>query len=96
MNTFEDKNNFLIYKNKDGNIVVDAIYKDETLWLTQKGMAKVFDVGVPAISKHLKNIFEEQELNEKWLFPKWKIPLNMVLLMEKHKQLKLICIISML
>ena len=36
-----EQNNLLIYKNNDGNIIVDAIYKDETLWLTQKGMAKV-------------------------------------------------------
>lgn len=60
-----EQNNLLIYKDKDGNVVVDAIYKDETLWLTQKGMAKVFDVGISAISKHLKNIFEDQELDEK-------------------------------
>ena len=60
-----EQNNLLIYKDKDGNVVVDAIYKDETLWLTQKGMAKVFDVGISAISKHLKNIFEDQELAEK-------------------------------
>lgn len=59
-----EQNNLLIYKNEDGNIVVDAIYKDETLWLTQKGMAKVFAVQVPAISKHLKNIFSENELNK--------------------------------
>lgn len=59
MNELEEKNNLLIYKNKEGNIVVDAIYKDETLWLSQKGMAKVFDVGITAISKHLKNIFDE-------------------------------------
>ncbi len=50
-------NNLIIYKNNEGNIIVDAIYKDETLWLSQKEMAKVFSVGVPAISKHLKNIF---------------------------------------
>ena len=57
-----ESNNLLIYKNSDGNVIVDAIYKDETLWLTQKGMSKVFDVQVPAISKHLKNIFDEEEL----------------------------------
>lgn len=56
--------NLLIHKNKDGIIEVDAIYKDETLWLSQKGMSNVFEVGVPAISKHLKNIFNDQELNE--------------------------------
>ena len=56
-----EDNKLIIYKNSEGNIIVDAIYKDETLWLSQKGMSKVFDVGVPAISKHLKNIFEEKE-----------------------------------
>ncbi len=59
-----EQNNLLIYKDKSGNIVVDAIYKDETLWLTQKVMAKVFDCSVDNISLHLKNIFKEKELNE--------------------------------
>ena len=66
-------NNLIIYKNSDGNIIVDAIYKDETLWLSQKGMSKVFEVGVPAISKHLKNIFEENELNKNSVVSKMKI-----------------------
>ena len=55
-------NDLLIYKSVDGNIVVDAIFKDETLWLSQKGMSKVFDVGVSAISKQLRNIFNDGEL----------------------------------
>ena len=66
-------NNLIIYKNSDGNIIVDAIYKDEILWLTQKGMAKVFDVQVPAISKHLKNIFDEDELNKNSVVSKMEI-----------------------
>ncbi len=57
-------NDLIIYKNSDGNIIVDAIYKDETLWLTQKGMAKVFDCSTDNISLHLKNIFKENELDE--------------------------------
>ena len=57
-------NNLLIYKNKDGNIIVDAIYRDETLWLSQKGMSKVFDCSTDNISLHLKNIFKDNELNE--------------------------------
>ena len=61
---FEEQNDLLIYKDKDGNIVVDAIYRDETLWLTQKGMAKVFDVDRTVITKHLKNIFTDGELNK--------------------------------
>ena len=65
MEKLEEQNNLLIYKNKDGNVVVDAIYKDETLWLTQKGMAKVFDCSTDNISLHLKNIFKDNELDEK-------------------------------
>ena len=57
-------NNLLIYKNDNGDIIVDAIYKDETLWLTQKGMAKVFDCTTDNISLHLKNIFKDKELDE--------------------------------
>ena len=73
MSKLKEPNNLLIYKNKDGNIVVDAIYKDETLWLTQKGMAKVFDVKIPAISKHLKNIFESEELIKESVVSKMEI-----------------------
>ena len=68
-----EDNKLIIYKNSDGDIIVDAIYKDETLWLSQKGMSKVFDVGVPAISKHLKNIFEEQELDKNLVVSKMEI-----------------------
>ena len=57
-------NDLLIYKNSEGNIIVDAIYKEETLWLTQKGMSKVFDCTTDNISLHLKNIFKDKELNE--------------------------------
>ena len=52
-----ESNNLLIYKNDNGDIIVDAIYKEETLWLTQKGMSKVFDCTTDNISLHLKNIF---------------------------------------
>lgn len=52
MNNIGENDNLLIYKNKDGNIVVDAIYKDETLWLTEKDMLKVFDCGIDNISLH--------------------------------------------
>lgn len=63
-NKNEEDNNLLIYKNKEGDIIVDAIYKNETLWLTQKGMAKVFDCSSDNISLHLKNIFKDGELDE--------------------------------
>ncbi len=56
------ESNFIIYKNEDGNVNVDVILKDETIWITQKGMAELFSVNVPAVSKHLENIFADQEL----------------------------------
>ena len=60
----KNEENLLIYRNAEGNIKVDAIFRDETLWLTQKGMAKVFDCSVDNISLHLKNIFKDNELDE--------------------------------
>ena len=53
---------FLIYKSEEEDVSVDAVVKDESIWLSQKGMAELFGVQVPAISKHLKNIFEDGEL----------------------------------
>ncbi|WP_308394143.1 virulence RhuM family protein [Prevotella sp.] len=53
---------FLLYNMPDADGKVQVVIRDETLWCTQKAMAQLFGVGVPAISKHLKNIFEEDEL----------------------------------
>lgn len=55
---------FLIYNTPEENVSINAVVKNETIWLTQKAMSELFGVGVPAISKHLKNIFEEGELVE--------------------------------
>lgn len=54
---------FLIYNSVEEEVSVNAVVHDETIWLTQKAMAELFDVGVPAINKHLRNIFEEGELD---------------------------------
>ena len=53
---------FLLYNMPDENGKVQVVIKDETIWCTQKALAQLFGVGIPAISKHLKNIFEEGEL----------------------------------
>lgn len=55
---------FLIYSTPEENVLVDVVVKDENIWVTQKAMAELFGVKVPAISKHLKNIFEERELQQ--------------------------------
>lgn len=53
---------FLLYRAEDQDVAVSAVIKDESIWLTQKGMAELFGVEPPAISKHLTNIYEEGEL----------------------------------
>ena len=53
---------FLLYNMPDADGKVQVVIKGETLWCTQKAMAQLFGVGVPAVSKHLKNIFAEGEL----------------------------------
>jgi len=55
---------FLLYTAANGKVKVEVLLNNETIWLTQKRMAELFGVGVPAISKHLKNIFESGELQE--------------------------------
>ena len=54
---------FLLYKAADEDVSVNAVIKDETIWLTQKAMAQLFGVDVPAVSKHLSNIYSDGELS---------------------------------
>ena len=55
-------NNIVFYQTENADVVVNVVYKDETFWLNQKAMASLFDVNTQAITKHLSNIYEEQEL----------------------------------
>ena len=55
---------YLIYNTPDKGISVNAVIKDETIWLTQKAMAELFDCSSDNISLHLKNIFNEAELDK--------------------------------
>ena len=64
---------FLVYRSANEDVSVSAIIKDETIWLTQKGMAELFGVQTPAVSKHLKNIFDEGELDEAVVVSKMEI-----------------------
>ena len=64
---------FLMYSTPQGDVNVEAVVRDETLWLTQKAMAQLFGVQVPAINKHLKNIFSEGELIEEVVISKMEI-----------------------
>ena len=73
---FEIRNStaeFLIFQIEGKEDGVQVVYRDESIWCTQMAMAQLFDVGVPAISKHLKNIFESGELVEDMVVSKMEI-----------------------
>lgn len=69
----EGQSNFLLYKTTEGSVSVEVFVRDETVWLTQAKIAVLFGVGIPAINKHLKNIFETGELNENAVISKMEI-----------------------
>lgn len=64
---------FILYNLPDNSGTVQACIKDDTLWLTQKAMARLFDVGIPAINKHLTNIYQEEELRPEATVSKMEI-----------------------
>lgn len=63
-NNLVEKNQFLIYTTAAGDVKVDVLFQDETIWLTQKRMSELFGVDVRTVNEHLKNIFSSGELIE--------------------------------
>lgn len=64
---------FLIFTGQSGDKSIEARYEDETIWLTQKLMAELFDVAIPTINEHLKNVFSSKEVDEKSAIRKFLI-----------------------
>lgn len=73
-NHLDNSQNILFYSSNDGKVNVQVVVDNqrETIWTMQKGMSKIFGVGIPAISKHLKTYLKKENLTTMWLFPKWK------------------------
>ena len=69
-NEIAGRGEVLLYRDESGKEYVSVVFKGETFWLTQKAMAELFDVQTPAISKHLKNIFADGELEENMVVSK--------------------------
>ncbi|MBQ9603320.1 MAG: virulence RhuM family protein [Paludibacteraceae bacterium] len=67
---------FILYNTPEHSEKVQVVIREETLWMTQKAMAELFGVQVPAINKHLKNIFESGELQESTTVSKMEIVVN--------------------
>ena len=71
-----DETQYVLYHLPEDEGVIQVVVKDETMWATQKAMAQLFDVGVPAISKHLKNIYSDGELSETSTISKMETVVN--------------------
>ena len=65
LDKYNPNTNFLLYKTANGDVKVDVLLQDKTIWMPQKKIAELFDVNVPAISKHLNNIYDIGELQKK-------------------------------
>lgn len=72
----ENSNDIIFYTTPQGNINIEVVYNNDTFWLTQKAMAELFGVKVPAISKHLTNIYAEGELSEAATISKMETVVN--------------------
>jgi hypothetical protein len=67
------ENKIIFYQNQDSNVVINVTYFEDNFWLTQRLIAQLFGVEVPAINKHLNNIFEEKELDKEATISKMEI-----------------------
>ncbi len=61
----DSQSHFLIYQTESGQTKIDVRFENETVWLTQKTLADLFQTSVPNINMHIKNVFQEGELEEK-------------------------------
>ena len=64
-NELNEQNNFIMYTTDDGQVDIEVKLEDENVWLTQKSMAELFEITRNNITMHIKNIFEDGELQEK-------------------------------
>ncbi len=60
----KQQSDFLLYTSNEGKVNIDVFLQDETVWLAQKAISELYGVQRPAITKHLKNIFDSGELQE--------------------------------
>ena len=61
----ERHDEIVIYQSEDGSVKVDVLFENETVWLSQQQMAMLFQKDISVVSRHIKNIFAEGELDEK-------------------------------
>lgn len=70
MNDMNKQMHYVLYHSDESDVSVNAVVQNDSIWVTQKAMAELFNVNLSSISRHLKNIFEEGELNEEVVIAK--------------------------
>ncbi len=88
LSKYQPNREFLLYKSSNGDVKVDVLLQNETIWMPQKKIAELFDVNVPAVSKHLKKNFESGELDEKVVVSILEIPTQHGAIKEKIQNVK--------
>jgi len=73
MNDMNKQIHYVLYHSNETDVAVNAVLQNDSIWVTQKAMAYLFAVNTPAISKHLKNIYDEGELREESTVSKMEI-----------------------
>ena|SRR5690606_39334658 len=86
---------FLLYNTPQGDVRLQELILDETVWLTQEGMQELFGRAKSTISEHISNVFKEGELEEEVVVRKFRTTTQHVLLQEKPHLIGLISITSM-
>lgn len=71
-NLTPNQSDFLLYTSQSGEVKVDVLLQNETVWLTQKGMQELFDKAKSTVSEHIKNVFEEGELDQELVVRKFR------------------------
>ena len=85
----------VLYQSEDGNVKVDVLFQDETVWLTQSQLCMLFGKSKATISEHIKHIFEEGELDDKVVVRNSEQPLSTVLYRDWSNPMKQTSTISM-
>ena len=85
----------VLYHSEQSDVTVNAIIKDETIWITQKAMAELFGIDKSGISRHLSNIFKSGELDEKVVVAKIAIPTKHGAIPEKSSFLQQITVVPL-
>lgn len=83
-----DKGQFLLYQTPDGNSQIEVKLQNDTVWLSLDQMAELFQRNKSTISRHIKNVLEDGELEEKEVVAFLQQPLNTVLLKESYRSIK--------